>query len=76
MTPFDDISRIHKITFKTLDKHARDSGFEDWKDLIYKNKIERTQSFLIEELIRSALNKFNSEISSNQKEVLDETKSN
>jgi hypothetical protein len=65
MIEFDNISLIHKIVFQTLDKHAKDSGYKDWKDMQEKNNIKKPQSFMIEELIRSALNKLDSEISSN-----------
>ena len=64
MTPFEITQLKHKITFQTLDKHARESGYKDWDEMKLKNKVEKPQSFMIEELIRSALNKFDAEYSS------------
>jgi len=62
MTPFQIVNIIHKITFQVLDKNARDSGFNDWKDMQEKLNIEKGQAFLIEELIRSAQNKLFSKL--------------
>ena len=64
MTPYEITQLKHQIVFQTLDKHARESGYKDWDDMKLKNNAKRPLSFMIEELIRSALNKFDTEISS------------
>lgn len=64
MTPFELTQLKHKIVFQTLDELARKSGYKDWNEMKFKNKVEKPQSFMIEELIRSALNKLDTEISS------------
>ncbi len=58
MTPFDKINLKHRIVFEILDEKAVESGFKDWDQMKLKNNIQKSQSFPIEELIRSALNKF------------------
>ena len=59
MTPYERTQLKHKIVFQTLDEHARESGYKDWNEM--KLEKERSLSFMIEELIRSALNKFDSQ---------------
>ena len=68
MTPFEKIQLIEKITFDSLDKKAKYKGFKSWNQMKKDLMIVRWQSEFIEESIRLALNKFDSEVSSNQKE--------